>query len=118
MSAIMETLPLVWPSRPVQVTDADLPQLVAQYPVVVLDVYADWCPPCRALAPILDALASELSGKVVIAKLDADSNRAPAALGVSALPTLVVFRDGQVLGRIVGGRSKDTLRQAFLEAAA
>lgn len=71
--------------------------------LAMVDFTAAWCPPCRVLAPHVDALAREFSGSVVVAKVDVDDQPAVAArLGVLGMPTLLFFRDGQVVDRIVG----------------
>jgi thioredoxin 1 len=76
--------------------------LKAGLPVVV-DFYADWCPPCRMMTPALERLAGELEGKVTVGKLDVDVNQDIAIrYGVMAMPTLVLFQDGKMVDRMVG----------------
>ncbi len=76
--------------------------LSAKEPVVV-DFYADWCPPCRMMTPAVEQLASELAGRVSIGKLDVDSNQDIAIrYGVMGIPTLGLFRDGKLVDRMVG----------------
>jgi thioredoxin 1 len=80
--------------------EADL--LQAGQPVVV-DFYADWCGPCRMMAPVLEQLADEYAGKVTVGKLDVDVNQEIAIrFGVMAMPTLGMFRDGKMVDRLVG----------------
>lgn len=92
-----------------QVTDADFEAEVlgATEPVLV-DFWADWCPPCKAMDPILDVLSDELAGKVKIVKLDvADNPSTVVRYNVRAMPTLIVFKDGQPVDLHVGsGRSR------------
>ena len=90
--------------RPVKVAGEDLQALVAGSDVPVLvDFYADWCGPCKVMAPVLDELAAERIGSVLVAKLDTD--RAPqvsSALGIRGIPTLILYRDGHEVSRQTG----------------
>src|SRR5216117_2995892 len=92
----------------VTLTDLNFDQEVIKSPVPVLvDFWAEWCSPCRAVAPILDELASEYDGRVKIGKVNIDEAQALAAqYGVRAIPTLLVFKDGEVSDQIVGLKSK------------
>ena len=90
------------------VTDASFKTdvLEAGLPVLV-DFWAPWCGPCRAVAPVLDQLDSELAGRLKIVKMNVDENQqVPGALGVRSIPTLVVFKDGKAVQGAVGALSK------------
>lgn len=77
---------------------------------LLVDFWAPWCGPCKAIAPILDDIAKELAGKVTIAKVDVDNNQDLAArFGVRAIPTLLIFKNGQMVEQIVGLKSKSDL---------
>jgi len=90
--------------RPIKVTDADFDKVIGGATVpVVLDCYADWCGPCRAMAPALDDFAHANAGRVLVLKLDTDANQMTAhRLGVRSIPTVIGFRDGKEVRRHVG----------------
>jgi len=80
---------------------------------VVVDFYADWCGPCRMLAPILEQLDAAVAGKAVVAKLNVDENQQLAAkYNVMSIPTLIFFKDGKVAGHQVGLQSLQSLQRA------
>jgi thioredoxin 1 len=71
---------------------------------VVVDLWADWCAPCRALAPTIEALSAELAGTVTVGKLDITASpQVPSRYGVTAIPTILLFHHGKEVGRLVGG---------------
>ena len=100
--------PLLLTSGPVTVTDATFEAEVERSPVPVLvDLWAPWCGPCHAIAPIVDSLATEMSGRLRVAKLNVDENPVTAGrLKVQGIPTLIVFRSGREVDRLVGVQPK------------
>jgi thioredoxin 2 len=90
--------------RPLPVTDTTFDQVIKRSSVPVLvDFYADWCGPCKVMAPVLDDFASQHTGEVLVLKLDTEANPAtPARFGIRGIPTLIVFENGQEARRQVG----------------
>ncbi len=93
-----------------QVLEADRPVLV--------DFYADWCPPCRVLAPTIDEIAGEYAGRAIVAKVNVDEAPELAErYGISSIPTVLIFRDGEVAKKFVGLASKREYAEALDELA-
>ena len=100
-------------SMVVKVTDDTFQDLVLSSSLskaVLVDFWAEWCPPCHMLSPVLDEIAAELSDKLTVAKVNVDENPLTAQrYGILAMPTLTVFRNGEVISQVVGARPKRRL---------
>jgi len=103
-------------AEPLEVTDATFEKevLQAKEPTLV-DLWAAWCGPCRMIAPVVEEIAEEYEGKLRVARLDVDSNQeTPTRYGVRGIPTLLLFKNGEEVARIVGFRRKDELVEELL----
>jgi thioredoxin 1 len=99
--------------KTIEVTDSSFEKEVlhAEKPVLV-DFGADWCPPCKAISPLVDSLAAEYEGKAIIAKLDVDANpQITSRYGVRNLPTLLIFKGGKPVDKIVGAVPKRVMAE-------
>lgn len=102
-------------TEPMTVTDATFGEEVlgSEIPVLV-DFWAEWCPPCRMIAPVLQEIAREYAGKLAIAKIDYDANpEVPQRYGVLSLPTLLLFKNGEPVEQIVGAKPKRALLKSI-----
>ena len=98
--------------KPIVVSDRNFDQTVKSYPLLVVDCWAAWCAPCRAIAPMVDEMAKEYTGKVVFGKLNVDENPETAQkFGVMAIPTLLIMKNGQEVDRVVGILPKNQLEE-------
>jgi thioredoxin 1 len=96
----------------IHVTDADFEEKVLKSPVpVVVDFWAEWCGPCRMVAPTLDEIAKECEGKAVVAKMNVDENRnTPTQFKIHAIPTMIFYKDGKETARLVGAETKNAIK--------
>ena len=103
-----------------EITDTNFDTLAAQSPLpVLIDFTAAWCAPCRAIAPHVAAIARDYAGRVAVGKCDTDSNtELVARLDVRAMPTLLLFKGGQVIGQIVGAAPKAKIEALVSRALA
>lgn len=97
-----------------EITDSTFKSSIANG-LVLVDCWAEWCGPCRMVAPVLEDLSKEYSGKVTIKKLNVDDNQQTAQdLGIQSIPTLLLFKDGKLIDKVIGALPKAQLKN-FLE---
>lgn len=99
---------------PIEITDANFDQLVLKSnKLVIIDLWAVWCGPCRMITPHIEAIEKEYGEKIVVGKLDVDSNpQIPTQFGVLNIPTVLFFKNGQVVDKIVGAVPKRVIVDA------
>lgn len=103
----------------IELTDDNFEQEVmsAEVPVLV-DFWAEWCMPCRMLAPTIEDLATEFAGRIKVGKVDTDANREVSAkFGISAIPTIILFKGGEIAHKFVGVTSKQQFAQELEKVA-
>jgi len=93
--------------KPIILSDATFSSEISKYPLMVVDFWAAWCGPCRMVAPIVEQLAKEYSGRVAFGKLNVDENPLTSSeFQVQSIPTLLIFRDGEPIDGIIGAAPK------------
>lgn len=99
--------------RVLALKDADFNKVINESTTPVLvDFWADWCGPCKMIAPVVEEIAAEFEGKVQVGKLNVDENQStPASLKVISIPTLILFKGGQEVERSIGYKTKEELRR-------
>lgn len=89
--------------KPIHATDADFEKVIKEYPNVIVDFWAEWCAPCRAIAPMIDDLAKKYAEKVVFVEINTDENpKTPQQYMVMGIPTLLFFKKGKLVDQVVG----------------
>ena len=96
--------------RPVEANDRNLSDLISRHDLVVVDMWAPWCGPCKMIGPIIDRLAAKYKGKVLFAKVNVDQNPVISGqFGVQSIPTLLIFKSGSLIDRKVGALPQQAL---------
>jgi len=97
--------------KTIEITDANWKEVVEQSNgVVVVDIWAPWCGPCRLVGPILEELAEEYDGKLVIGKLNSDENMKSRQLGIRSIPTILFYKNGKRVDQVIGAQPMNVLR--------
>jgi len=98
----------------IEITDANFEETKAAHGALVMDCWAPWCGPCRMIGPIIEELAKDYNGKVAFGKLNVDDNQAVARkFGIMSIPTILFFKDGEVVDKVVGAVPKQHLEAAI-----
>ncbi len=112
----MERLQTMTSGEVLILDDNNLAEIVREHPFVVLDCWAEWCGPCKMVAPVIEQLATEYAGRITFAKLNIDENMGTAMkYQISAIPTMLVFRNGEMAGQIIGALPKNHIEQKLQE---
>jgi thioredoxin len=102
------------PKEPIVLSDSNFYSELAKHPLVVVDFWAEWCGPCRMVSPIIEQLASEYAGGVTFGKLNVDENpMVSGTFGVQSIPTIMVYKDGKPVDRLVGAVPKQYIESRF-----
>ena len=100
--------------KALEISDSNFNEIVSKNSVVLVDFWAEWCGPCRMIAPMIEELANQYNGKALVGKLDVDNNQESSIkFGVRSIHTLLVFKNGELVDRHVGAVPKDTLSKSL-----
>lgn len=95
-----------------QITDASFEAIMAEGKPVIIDFWATWCGPCQMVGPMIDELAEEFNGRIIVGKVDVDANQElPSQFGVRNIPTILFIKNGEVQKKLVGAQTKQTLKE-------
>ena len=98
--------------QPIHVTDAEFTKVVKEHPYVVVDFWAEWCAPCRAIAPTVDELAKKYAGQVTFAKVNSDENpRTVQEFIIMGIPTILFFKAGKLVDQVVGAMPRGVFEE-------
>ncbi|HEV8594399.1 MAG TPA: thioredoxin [Thermoplasmata archaeon] len=103
-------------AAPIHITDQEFDAFLTKHPLVIVDFWAEWCGPCKRIAPALEELASKYDGKLTVAKVNVDENpKKMMMFGIMGIPTLLIFRGGTLVDTIVGAYPKAHIEERILK---
>ena len=95
-----------------EITDANIAGLMAEGKPMIIDFWATWCGPCQMVGPMIDELAEEFNGKIIVGKVNVDENSdLPSQYGIRNIPTILFFKGGEMVNKLVGAQSKAKLQE-------
>ena len=95
---------------PIELDDSDFTESINKFPLLLVDFWAPWCGPCRMMSPVIDQVGKEYQGKLVVGKVNVDENPSISRqFGISSIPTLILFKKGQAVNKIIGSVSKNKI---------
>lgn len=105
-----------WPNEPIPITDETFQETVQRYPLVVIDCWAPWCAPCLMIAPIIEEMAKDYTGKIVFGKLNTDEAQGIAMkYGIMSIPTLLIFKNGKLVDQSIGAMPRQMLEPKIMK---
>jgi len=100
------------PDKPITLTDATIQKVIDENQILVVDCWAQWCAPCRMIAPVIENLAKQYAGRVAFGKVDADQNpQTMKTYAIGSIPTLLFFKDGKFIGKKIGALPQPMLTE-------